>query len=315
MSYYTHIKKAQMAKLGVKVVAEDVNPITFTPIQPKNVAPVQAYSRKPTSLWTPLPGQGNFGKAASTPAAVTAPTNAFGFPDTRRVTSTGPIEPAPTSSKRPSRFAPFLPGSEKAAIVADQWKKATISADDLPDWVDPKIAEASAAAEATKKAAKDAVVAAKAETSSSTKTVSGSLKSASSKDSPEIARIKYIQRTLGVKVDGIWGPKSAAALETMKKTQISLGFAGKDVDGIRGTKTNTAMAARDKEAVRQATSIKALATSDRSKDPMVFAREPKTNREMRQDKRAFRRTQREIDKAPDEFDFKRKGGIFYCSSK
>jgi hypothetical protein len=49
---------------------------------------------------------------------------------------------------------------------------------------------------------------------------------------------------------------------------------------------------------------------------MVFAREPKTNREMRaKTKRAFRRTQREIDKAPDEFDFKRKGGIFYRPSK
>jgi hypothetical protein len=39
-----------------------------------------------------------------------------------------------------------------------------------------------------------------------------------------------IQRTLGVKVDGII-TKSMAALEAMKQTQISLGFTDKDVDG------------------------------------------------------------------------------------
>jgi lysozyme family protein len=33
-----------------------------------------------------------------------------------------------------------------------------------------------------------------------------------------------IQRTLGVKVDGIMGTKSMAALEAMKQTQISLGL-------------------------------------------------------------------------------------------
>jgi lysozyme family protein len=37
-----------------------------------------------------------------------------------------------------------------------------------------------------------------------------------------------------VKVDGIMGTKSMAALEAMKQTQISLGFTDKDVDGIRG---------------------------------------------------------------------------------
>jgi lysozyme family protein len=45
-----------------------------------------------------------------------------------------------------------------------------------------------------------------------------------------------IQRTLGVKVDGIMGTKSMAALEAMKQTQISLGFTDKDVDGIRESK-------------------------------------------------------------------------------
>jgi lysozyme family protein len=38
------------------------------------------------------------------------------------------------------------------------------------------------------------------------------------KDSPEVARNKMIQRTLGVKVDGIMGTKSMAALEAMKHT-------------------------------------------------------------------------------------------------
>jgi lysozyme family protein len=44
-----------------------------------------------------------------------------------------------------------------------------------------------------------------------------------------------------VKVDGIMGTKSMAALEAMKQTQISLGFTDKDVDGIRGIKTTAAM--------------------------------------------------------------------------
>jgi lysozyme family protein len=52
--------------------------------------------------------------------------------------------------------------------------------------------------------------------------------------------------TLGVKVDGIMGTKSMAALEAMKQTQISLGFTDKDVDGIRGIKTTAAINARDK---------------------------------------------------------------------
>jgi lysozyme family protein len=44
-----------------------------------------------------------------------------------------------------------------------------------------------------------------------------------------------------VKVDGIMGTKSMAALEAMKQTQISLGFTDKDVDGIRGIKTTAAI--------------------------------------------------------------------------
>jgi hypothetical protein len=36
---------------------------------------------------------------------------------------------------------------------------------------------------------------------------------------------------------------------------------------------------------------------------------------MRQEKRAYRKAQRELDKAPVEFDYKRNGGIFYCPTK
>jgi lysozyme family protein len=48
-----------------------------------------------------------------------------------------------------------------------------------------------------------------------------------------------------VKVDGIMGTKSMAALEAMKQTQISLGFTDKDVDGIRESKPLLQL--RDKE--------------------------------------------------------------------
>jgi lysozyme family protein len=64
-----------------------------------------------------------------------------------------------------------------------------------------------------------------------------------------------IQRTLGVKVDGIMGTKSMAALEAMKQTQISLGFTDKD-DGIRGIKTTAAINARDKEVSAQIMALK-----------------------------------------------------------
>jgi lysozyme family protein len=78
-------------------------------------------------------------------------------------------------------------------------------------------------------------------TGSKEKTAAGKLKLRAGKDSPEVARNKMIQRTLGVKVDGIMGTKSMAALEAMKQTQISLGFTDKDVDGIRGIKTTAAI--------------------------------------------------------------------------
>jgi lysozyme family protein len=80
-----------------------------------------------------------------------------------------------------------------------------------------------------------------------------------------------IQRTLGVKVDGIMGTKSMAALEAMKQTQISLGFTDKDVDGIRGIKTTAAINARDKVSA-QIMALKKPATTDRSMDPIRIAR-------------------------------------------
>jgi hypothetical protein len=76
-------------------------------------------------------------------------------------------------------------------------------------------------------------------------------------------RNKMIQRTLGVKVDGII-TKSMAALEAMKQTQISLGFTDKDVDRLVKT---AAINARDKESA-QIMALKKPATTDRSMDPI-----------------------------------------------
>jgi hypothetical protein len=43
--------------------------------------------------------------------------------------------------------------------------------------------------------------------------------------------------------------------------------------------------------------------------PYKIARQS-NEQEMRQEKRAYRKAQRELDKAPVEFDYKRNGGIF-----
>jgi lysozyme family protein len=71
-----------------------------------------------------------------------------------------------------------------------------------------------------------------------------------------------------VKVDGIMGTKSMAALEAMKQTQISLGFTDKDVDGIRGIKTTAAINARIKKCLLRLWQKKP-ATTDRSMDPRI----------------------------------------------
>jgi hypothetical protein len=110
------------------------------------------------------------------------------------------------------------------------------------------------------------------------------------------------------KCEGIMGTKSMAALEAMKQTQISLGFTDKDVDGIRGIKT-TAINARDKEVSAQIMALKKPATTDRSMDPIRIARPEQSRQEMRQEKRAYRKAQRELDKAQLN-DYKRNGGIF-----
>lgn len=57
-------------------------------------------------------------------------------------------------------------------------------------------------------------------------------------------RIKSIQRSLGVKDDGIWGNKTQAAYLGMKKMQRSLGV--KD-DGIKGKETIAAIKRREEE--------------------------------------------------------------------
>jgi hypothetical protein len=49
-------------------------------------------------------------------------------------------------------------------------------------------------------------------------------------------RNKMIQRTLGVKVDGIMGTKSMAALEAMKQTQISLDLPTKTLTELEESK-------------------------------------------------------------------------------
>jgi lysozyme family protein len=98
------------------------------------------------------------------------------------------------------------------------------------------------------------------------------------------------------------GTKSMAALEAMKQTQISLGFTDKDVDGIRGIKTTAAINARDKEVSAQIMALKKPATTD------LWTYKNCVRQEMRQEKRAYR--ERELDKAPVEFDYKRNGGIF-----
>jgi hypothetical protein len=137
--------------------------------------------------------------------------------------------------------------------------------------------------------------------------------SAGKGDSPETTRIKRIQQSLRVKADGIWGPKTAAAFEAAKKTQESLGFTGKDVDGIIGTKTKAALKTQDDELH---TNVEALKESLKPKIeiPEYYSR---TKREIRQDLREIRRNEREARRASrnvEEFNL-RTGGILYGCRK
>lgn len=135
-------------------------------------------------------------------------------------------------------------------------------------------------------------------------------------------KIKFIQRSLGVKADGMWGPKTQAAFEKMKATQESLGLTGKEVDGIRGTKTREALNKRDNEASALIQSIKAPDTNDRSSDPILNPVKSMTNRESRQEGRRVRRILREEERElrrnarreNADFAFKH-GGILYSKRK
>jgi peptidoglycan hydrolase-like protein with peptidoglycan-binding domain len=195
------------------------------------------------------------------------------------------------AAKRPVIITPGMKSWEDAKIK----QEAGAFIDKIPDYVDP----------ANRKAVVDAAK-----------------KEAGGQDTPEVARIKRIQRTLGVEVDGIEGKETKRALEAMKETQRSLGFTGKDVDGIRGVKTNAAIkAGRAKEiaSYRENTPLPGLTPAvttrtmiDPDPNPIRITRPERTNKEMRQEKRAYRKA---IRNAPDEFDIKRRGGIFYCLSK
>lgn len=135
-------------------------------------------------------------------------------------------------------------------------------------------------------------------------------------------KIKFIQRSLGVKADGMWGPKTQAAFEKMKATQESLGLTGKEVDGIRGTKTREALNKRDNEASALIQSIKASDTNDRSNETILNPVKSMTNRESRQEGRRVRRILREEERElrrnarreNADFAFKQ-GGILYSKRK
>jgi hypothetical protein len=164
-----------------------------------------------------------------------------------------------------------------------------------------------------------AVVATESAASKSAGTASKSAATANTgkQDSPQIMRIKRIQRSLHVKDDGIWGDKTAAAFEAAKRTQESLGFTGKDVDGIIGTKTKGAL--KVAEDMLQANAAAAKITRTPISDNQDAIRQPysRSNREIRQDRREIRRDEREERRASrnvDEFNL-RTGGIFYCPSK
>jgi hypothetical protein len=74
----------------------------------------------------------------------------------------------------------------------------------------------------------------------------------------------------------------------MKQTQISLGFTDKDVDGIRGIKTTAAINARDEVSAQ----IMALKKIDLWTLELLV--QSNLGKKMRQEKRAYRKAQREI---------------------
>lgn len=225
--------------------------------------------------------------------------------------------------------------TEKAAEVDAKSKGEAALAKAILDAKNPKInkpatsAEEAAEAVEIAKAIKDAEQLSKNKSAipakavvAETSTKSNASKSAATantgkQDSPQTMRIKRIQRSLHVKDDGIWGDKTAAAFEAAKRTQESLGFTGKNVDGIIGTKTKEAL--KVAEDMLQANAAAAKITRTPISDNQDGVRQPysRTNREIRQDRREIRRDEREERRASrnvDEFNL-RTGGIFYCPSK
>lgn len=127
------------------------------------------------------------------------------------------------------------------------------------------------------------------------------------------AKIKTMQARLNVKADGIWGNKSQKALEKVKATQRSLGVVD---DGIVGRKTRAALEARFKEASEAMKLITAPTTTSYTAPTSgisIKAVVPsKTDRELRQEARDIRRTERkEARMARKSPEVKREGGIFY----
>lgn len=123
-------------------------------------------------------------------------------------------------------------------------------------------------------------------------------------------RIKRIQRSLGVEVDGMWGKETQTAYLAMKKTQEGLGL---PQDGIRGKATTQGIYDRDMVAVNSAKDMKVPATFDKSAgEEIVIAQPSKTPREMRREARVTRRKINFLDKINnEEYAAMRRGGLLY----
>jgi hypothetical protein len=313
MSYYKHIKTVQAFQLGIVVpiaprnfggrgrplvlqpedLSQDFNPISITPVGVRKArneaAAAKAYIDKIPSYVEPVDRKATKDFIAKIPKYV----NPVDRQSTKDFIAKIPKYVNPVDRQSTKDFIAKIPSYVEP--VDRQATKDFIAK--IPSYVEPE----------DRKAVVDK---AKAETKAETKKTN-----TVAKDSPEVARNKRIQRSLGVTPDGVMGKDTKAAIAAMKQTQISLGFTGKDVDGIRGVKTNAAMAARDMQvhdAIKPVVITKTLLDRD---ETITIPRTPQTNKEMRQEKRAYRRTQRELDKAPVEFDYKRNGGIFYCPTK
>lgn len=168
-----------------------------------------------------------------------------------------------------------------------------------------KVAPPVAAAAATTATAKPEV-AGNQKTTTGTKPVTRNKKAVVSVDE----RIKRIQRSLGVEVDGMWGKETQAAYMAMKKTQEGLGL---KQDGIRGKDTTQAIYDRDMLAVNSAREMKVPTTIDQAANNNIVITQPsRTPREMRKEARIARRQLRILDKTNgEEYAAMRRGGLLY----